>query len=414
MEEEKKYENQATLNLNKSRIIANAVTITLAIVFSVLVLGALYVVLDPDFSKPAKSSYLTDEQIARLDKAMEIIDKYYLYEYDAEKAVDGAIKGMVSSLENVFTYYENEEEFTESLNSGEKEEYIGIGVHLSFDSETEGIKVLGAMPGSPAEKAGIKAGDVILKVDDIYLSINTYKEAVDAIKGEENTSVHLLILRNEEELIELDIARVKISVSNVSSDIIDGIGYIKVYAFENGIYSQFKAEYEKLRNENVRGIIVDLRNNPGGLVDETLKMLNLFLPKADVLKLVDKKGASKLYQTDNDNELDIPLAVLVNGNSASASEIFASAVKDAKKGVVIGTQTFGKGVIQYVIPITSHGGISIVAAQYYTASGVVIQDNGIEPDIIVELNKEYANNSYIDRDKDLQLSRAIEYIKEQL
>jgi len=270
------------------------------------------------------------------------------------------------------------------------------------------------MPGSPAEKAGIKAGDVILKVDDIYLSINTYKEAVDAIKGEENTSVHLLILRNEEELIELDIARVKISVSNVSSDIIDGIGYIKVYAFENGIYSQFKAEYEKLRNENVRGIIVDLRNNPGGLVDETLKMLNLFLPKADVLKLVDKKGASKLYQTDNDNELDIPLAVLVNGNSASASEIFASAVKDAKKGVVIGTQTFGKGVIQYVIPITSHGGISIVAAQYYTASGVVIQDNGIEPDIIVELNKEYANNSYIDRDKDLQLSRAIEYIKEQL
>lgn len=349
----------------------------------------------------------------RIETAAKIVQNDYLYEYDTDKMIDGAIEGIINSLDNAYTYYETEEEYQDTLNSGSKGNYVGIGVHLTFDRETEGIKVLGTMPDSPAEEAGIKSGDVILQVDDIYLNIETYSDAAEAIKGEEGTTVKLVVLRGEE-VFELEVQRQKITENNVTTEIIDDIGYIRIYSFDNGIYNQFKAEYEKLRANNIKGIIVDLRNNPGGLVYDTVEILDLFLPECDVLKLVDKNGNEEVFKTDNTSQIDIPLAVLVNQNSASASEIFASAIKDSEKGVVIGTRTYGKGVVQYVRPIKEHGAISIVAAQYFTSSGVVIQDNGIEPNIVVELPEELKNDSYVSRDQDLQLQRAIEYINEQL
>lgn len=238
-------------------------------------------------------------------------------------------------------------------------------------------------------------------------------DSVDAIKGEKDTTVKLSVYRGEE-VIEMEIKRAEITENNVSTDIIDDIGYIKVFSFDIGIYDQFRAEYDKLRSKNVKGIIIDLRNNPGGYVYDTLRMLDIFLPKAEVLKLVNKAGEEDVFKTDDREKIDIPMAVLVNQNSASASEIFASAVKDSGKGIVIGTQTFGKGVVQYVRPIKGHGAISIVSSQYFTSSGVVIQDNGIEPNIVVELSDELKNDSYIARDKDLQLQEALKYIKEQL
>ena len=252
-----------------------------------------------------------------------------------------------------------------------------------------------------------------MQVHDIYLNIETYSDAAEAIKGEEGTTVKLVVLRGEE-VFELEVPRQKITENNVTTEIIDDIGYIRIYSFDNGIYNQFKAEYEKLRANNIKGIIVDLRNNPGGLVYDTVEILDLFLPECDVLKLVDKNGNEEVFKTDNTSQIDIPLVVLVNQNSASASEIFASAIKDSGKGVVIGTKTYGKGVVQYVRPIKEHGAISIVAAQYFTSSGVVIQDNGIEPNIVVELDEELKNDSYVSRDQDLQLQKAIEYINEQL
>ena len=320
---------------------------------------------------------------------------------------------MVNSLDNVYTYYENEEEYQESLNSGANSNYVGIGVHLSYDKENDAIRVLGTVPNSPAEEVGIQAGDVILKVDDLMINIETYTEGVNAIRGEEGSKVKLAIKRNGE-LIEIEATRATITENNVTSEVIDDIGYIRVYAFDNGVFDQFKEAYETLRNKNIKGLIVDLRNNPGGYVKDTIDMLNLLLPKGDVLKLVDKKGNEKVYKTDSKNEINIPLTVLVNQNSASASEIFASAVKDSGKGVVIGTQTFGKGVVQYVERIKGHGAIDIVAAQYFTSSGVVIQDNGIEPNFVVEVEEELKNNQYITREKDTQLQKALDYIKEQM
>lgn len=407
------FNNDDNKKINKTKVLTNALSIGGGIVFSVVVLFCLYVVFKPQTSTNLQSSVFTQEQLDRLEQAAKIIEKEYLYDYDKDALVDGAISGMVSSLNNVFSYYETEEEYQEGLNSGANGNYVGIGVHLTYDKDSDAIRVLGTVPSSPAEEAGIQAGDIILKVDDLIINKDSYTEGVNAIRGEENSSVKLTIKRGEE-LVEVEPKRATITENNVTSEIIDDIGYIRVYSFDNGIYEQFKEAYEALREKNVKGLIVDLRNNPGGYVKDTIDMLNLLLPKCDVLRLVDKNGKEKVYKTDDKNQIDIPLAVVVNQNSASASEIFASAVKDANKGAVIGTQTFGKGVVQYVEVIKGHGAIDIVAAQYFTPSGVVIQDNGIEPNYVVNVDEEYKNNTYIPRDKDTQLQKAIEYIKEQM
>lgn len=400
--------------LDKKKILTNALSIGGGIVFSVIVLFSLYIVFRPQVNdEQITSDVFTQEQIDRLEKAAKIIEKDFLYEYDKDKMVDGAIEGMVNSLENVYTYYETEEEYQESLNSGSNSNYVGIGVHLTYDKDNDAIRVLGTVPNSPAEAVGIQSGDVILKVDDLIINLDTYTEGVNAIRGEQDTKVKLTIKRGEE-LLEVEATRSTITENNVTSEIIDGIGYIRVYSFDNGIYDQFKEAYYALRDQNIKGLVIDLRNNPGGYVRDTIDMLNLLLPKCDVLRLVDKNGNEKVYKTDDKEQIDIPLAVIVNQNSASASEIFSSAIKDSQKGVVVGTQTFGKGVVQYVEVIKGHGAIDIVAAQYFTPSGVVIQDNGIEPNYIVEVEEEYKNSTYIPRDKDTQLQRALDYIKEQL
>lgn len=410
-----KIEKENEIKVNKVKVLTNALSISGGIVFSVIVLFALYVVIRPqvDNDQKATSNVFSKEQLERLEYAAKIIDGDFLYEYDMDKLVDGAISGMVDSLDNVYSYYETEEEYQESLNSGANSNYVGIGVHLTYDQDNDAIRCLGTVPNSPAEEAGIQAGDVIKKVDDLVINKDTYTEGVNAIRGEEGSSVRIAIIRGEE-VLEYEIKRAKITENNVTSEIIDDIGYIRVYSFDNGVYEQFKDAYYSLKDQNIKGLIVDLRNNPGGYVQDTINMLNLFLPKADVLKLVDKKGREKVYKTDDKEQIDIPLAVVVNQNSASASEIFASAIKDSGKGVVVGTKTFGKGVVQYVQRIKDHGAIDIVAAQYYTLSGVVIQDNGIEPNFVVEVDESIKNNMYISRDKDIQLQKAIEYVKEHM
>ena len=199
----KSIEQEYNQDSNKGKILTNAITLAIAIVISAIVLFALYTIIQPTLNT-FSSSVFTKEQLERFEKAAKIIQTDYLYEYDTDKMIDGAVEGMVNSLDNAYTYYETEEEYQDTLNSGSKGNYVGIGVHLTFDRETEGIKVLGTMPNSPAEEAGIKSGDVILQVDDIYLNIETYSDAAEAIKGEEGTTVKLVVLRGEE-VFELEV-----------------------------------------------------------------------------------------------------------------------------------------------------------------------------------------------------------------
>lgn len=392
----------------KNKIIIYTTSFTLAIVFSAFILFALYTVFIKG-NNVATSKIFTQEQMERLEYAASLIDKNYLYEYDTDAMIDGAISGMVKGLGNKFTYYQTEEEYQESLQSG-KSDYVGIGVHLTYDEETDVIRVLGTMPDSPAEKAGIKGGDLIFQVDDLIITADTYYDGVNNIRGEEGTDVKIRVKRGDE-ILEFTITRQKIQENNVTSEIIDGFGYIRIFAFDNDIYKQFRTAYDEIANQGISGLVIDLRNNPGGYVDDTLKILDMFVGEEDVLRLVDKNGKEKVYSTTDTENINIPLAVIVNQNSASASEIFASIVMDLNRGEVFGTQTYGKGVVQYVLRIKDHGSIDCVAAQYFTPSGVVIQDNGITPTHVVEVDEEYKNNTFIPRDKDAQLQGALEYIK---
>lgn len=392
----------------KNKIIIYTTSFTLAIVFSAFILFALYTVFIKG-NNVATSKIFTQEQMERLEYAASLIDKNYLYEYDTDAMIDGAISGMVKGLGNKFTYYQTEEEYQESLQSG-KSDYVGIGVHLTYDEETDVIRVLGTMPDSPAEKAGIKGGDLIFQVDDLIITADTYYDGVNNIRGEEGTDVKIRVKRGDE-ILEFTITRQKIQENNVTSEIIDGIGYIRIFAFDNDIYKQFRTAYDEIANQGISGLVIDLRNNPGGYVDDTLKILDMFVGQEDVLRLVDKNGKEKVFSTTDAENINIPLAVIVNQNSASASEIFASIVMDLNRGEVFGTQTYGKGVVQYVLRIKDHGSIDCVAAQYFTPSGVVIQDNGITPTHVVEVDEEYKNNTFIPRDKDAQLQGALEYIK---
>ncbi|MEG2310357.1 MAG: S41 family peptidase [Clostridia bacterium] len=399
--------------IDKSKLIADALTISLGIILAVVFLAALYVVIKPSFFDEKSSIKTTPEMSKNLSLIEEAINKVsndYIDNVDKQKLIEGAISGVAAATGDPYTRYMPEDEYQKMLVSG-SETYGGIGVHITYDKENNGIMVLGIMPNSPAFENDLKAGDIIKKVDDLVISMETYMEGVDSLKGEENTQVVISIVRNGE-MFEKKITRKKIATNNIESKILDGnIGYIKIWSFDNEIYKQFSDAYNELKIKNISGLVIDVRNNPGGLVSDTVKIAQLLLPKCDILKLVYKDSTQKVYKCDGKNEIKIPLAVLANSRSASASEILASAIKDSNKGVIIGSKTYGKGIVQTIEPLGGNGALSITTSKYYTASGVEIHKNGIEPNILVELPEDVKFDMTIPQDKDTQLQKAIEYIK---
>lgn len=408
MEEDKK------IHFDKSRIVNNVIICTLSIVSSAIIIMCLWTVAEPKLSGSESLINENSKYMARIEEALNKIKSKYIDidEIKIDELIDGAIEGMADATSDPYTRYVSDEEFNDIATSG-AETYGGLGVHLTFDSNSNAIMVLGVMPNSPALENGMKAGDLVVKVNDIIVNKENYQQCVDNMKGEENTTVKLSIKRNDE-LIEKEITRKIISSSNVESEIInENIGYIKIWAFENKVYEQFKSEYDKLISQNIKGLIIDLRNNPGGLVNETIDILDLLLPEGDVLKLVYNDGREKVYKCKNKDEIKIPLAVIANERSASAAEILSSAVKDSNKGVLVGDKTYGKGIVQEVEKLGERGALSITVAKYYTMSGVEIHKNGIEPNISVSLPDNLKNEIAIPRMKDVQLQKATEYILEQ-
>ncbi len=412
------YNNDDENKINKSKIISDALTLTIAAVFTAIIVFCLFLVAKPliyrNNSKTIFSKYTGNEK-KLVDAVVEIyekLDKDFMGQIDIYAQIDGALAGIASATDDVYTRYLDDDEYNELLTSG-TETFSGIGVRLTYNKDYQAIELVGIMPDSPAQEAGLKKGDYIIKVGDISVKKDTYEECVDAIKGEENTTVKLTVYRNSETK-EYEVVRKKIKDNNVESELLDGnIGYIKVLQFENEIYSQFKNEFDKYK-DSCNGLIIDLRDNPGGLVTETIKMLDLFLPESEVLKLVYNDGTTKVYKCKDSMEYNKPLVILVNENSASAAEIFSSAIKDSKKGILIGTKTYGKGIVQDVSKLSVRGAVSITVAKYYTASGIEIHKNGIEPDINVTLDDSVKNLNVIPKDKDNQLQEAINYIKNKM
>lgn len=395
---------------NKEKFISKSVIISLTVILSIVIIGAMILVaLSVINNNKIKRNDDYSSYMTRIEDALKMIKSKYIEDVDTEKLVDGAVAGIAEATGDPYTRYMDEEEYEEMLNSG-TETYGGLGVHITYDIDTQGIVILGIMPNTPAEEADLKIGDIILSVDGTVVNSKTYYECVDKLKGEPNTEVKL-ILKRDNEAIEKTVKREEILPNNVESQIMnDDIGYIRIWSFDNNVYKQFKTEYDKLKSKNIQGLIIDVRNNPGGLVSDTISILKEMLPKCDIVKLVYKDESERVYKCDGKNHINIPVAVLVNSKSASASEILASAIKDSGVGVLVGTKTYGKGIVQEIQSLDGKGALSITVAKYYTASGTQIHKNGIEPDIYVDVPEEYSKSSSIPRDKDPQLIKAIEYI----
>lgn len=393
----------------KNKGVKKIIIVIISCLFCIIVAIAIALVLFSQFKKINKNSDDYSAYMTRIEDALKMVKSKYIEDVDMDKLVDGAVTGIAESTGDPYTRYMDEDEYKELLNGG-NDTYGGLGIHISYDSETGGIIILGIMPDAPALEADLKIGDIILSVDGTMVNSKTYYDCVDKLKGDPDTSVSLIIKRDGEAL-EKTVKRKTITPNNVESEVMDGnIGYIRIWSFDNNVYNQFKAEYDKLKTKNVSGLIIDVRNNPGGLVSDTVSILKEMLPKCDIVKLVYKDQSERVYKCDGNNQIKIPVAVLVNSMSASASEILASAIKDSGVGVLVGTKTYGKGIVQEIQQLDGKGALSITVAKYYTASGVEIHKNGIEPNIAVDVSQEYSKSYTIPRNKDSQLIKAIEYI----
>ena len=343
-----------------------------------------------------------------------ILNKKYVDDIDFEKLEEGIYDGMVNALGDPYTDYMTAEEFSNFLQDTEGEFY-GIGVEVTTDINDGSIKVISPIKNSPAEKAGILPDDRIIKVNGIDVSGEKLDEAIKIIKGKEGTSVNVSIYRKlTNEIKNFDILREKINVVTIEDKILeDNIGYIQISSFKENTYEQFKKSYENLMNQNIKGLIIDVRNNPGGNLKIVEEITDMLIPEGTLVYTIDKEGNREDYISD-ENHIKIPLCVLVNGNSASASEVLSGAVQDTKTGKLVGTQTFGKGLVQGLYPLQDGSGIKITIQKYYTPKGVCIQGEGITPDYIVELPDEFKYQLRIDEKDDVQLKKAIEVINEQI
>lgn len=349
-------------------------------------------------------SGIGSEVEAKLNAIDSVIDSFYFEEVDDEKAKDSIYKAYLSSYGDKYTVYYTADEYkklTETTNGT----FSGIGAVCQISSEG-GILLVDVYESGAGYKAGLRSGDRIIQVDGTDVTDMDLSSAVALVKGEKGTQVGLKIVRDGA-TSDYTVVRDEIEVQTVNYAITeDNIGYISVSQFENVTAKQFKAAIEDLKSEGAKGIIIDIRNNPGGLLTTVISMLKDILPNGLIVYTEDKDGNRKEYSDNDNEELDMPLAVLVNGNSASASEIFAGAIQDYGKGVIVGTQTFGKGIVQTIKPLTDGSAIKFTIAKYFTPKGQDIHGKGVTPDVVVEYDK--------DADEDTQISAALESVRAQI
>lgn len=346
-----------------------------------------------------------------LTSIRKIIDKKFLGEIDEEKILNETIKGYVKGLDDPYTEYMTKEEM-EEFNTDIMGNFTGIGIYLTNDVERNVIVIISPIKDSPAYKAGILPGDIITKVDGVSYTGEQLTEASNKIKGEIGTKVKLEILRNDE-TIELEITREHIKINHVESKILNNnIGYIEFNSFDDGCSDEFKEKVEELKSKNITSLIIDIRNNGGGLVDEAIKIADYIVEKdATLLITKDKTGEEEITKAEIDPIIDVPIVVLTNGSSASASEILAGALKDNGKATIVGEKTYGKGVIQQLLTLTDGSGLKITTSEYYTPNRNKINEVGITPDVEVKLDEEIEDELTIEESKDNQLQKAIEILK---
>lgn len=347
-------------------------------------------------SKDLYESYKKYNKLVGLEQ---IVEEDFYQDVSEEDLVQGAIKGMFSGLGDIYSQYYTKEEF-EQLKEQTSGSFVGIGVYISATSDDDYITIIAPIEGSPAEKSGVKAGDKVIKVDGQNVYADESDKAISMIKGEAGTNVKLTLKRGDEEF-DLTIKREEIVSKSVESEILDdNIGYLKITSFNENTYSEFKEALDDLKSKDIKALTLDLRNNPGGLLDVCADIADELIGEATIVYTKDNKGDKEYLKSDK-NKLGLPIAVLVNEGSASASEILTAAIVDNNEGIAVGTTTFGKGLVQSVRELKDGTGYKLTTAQYFTPNGDYINEKGIEPKIVED-------------NESKQIDVAIEWLKSQI
>ena len=354
-------------------------------------------------------SVFKSEENQKMELLNSLIDRYYIGDVDETDLSEGVYKGYIEGLGDPYSVYYDEEE-TKQMSESLSGEFGGVGALMSQDRETGVITVLQVYDGSPAQEAGMRDGDTLYKVEGEEVTGEDLSDVVSKVKGEKGTQVTITVLRadtGEEE--ELTITRDTIEAQTVSHEMKENnVGYIRITEFDTVTYEQYKEALEDLGDQGMERLIVDLRSNPGGNLDTVCDILDLMLPEGLIVYTEDKNGEREEYTSDEENQFDKPLVVMMNVYSASASEIFAGAIQDYGLGKIVGTQSYGKGVVQSVFDLQDGTSVKLTIAEYFTPNGRSIDGEGITPDVEVEY--QYDENN---PDADNQLEKAMEVVAQQ-
>ena len=399
MEKNKRASVKKTLIVILFLLISLGVGFVFGNVFSISVLG--------------HGSNSNSVQISKLKVLEQYIDWFFLNDVDEQNLEDYTYKGLLAGLGDPYSTYYTKEEYEEMMESLEGN-YCGIGVLCTQDTTTGEVVVLNAFKKGSAYEGGIRSGDRILKVNGESIVDEDLQTIVSKIRGEEGTKVTLTVYQSEtKQQKDFTVERRETENETVTYEMLDNkIGYITVSEFDDVTADQFNEAVDTLEEQNMSGLIIDLRNNGGGVLTAAQKMLDRLLPKCLLTYTEDKNGDKQEYWAEDDQKLDKPLVVLINGQSASASELFSGAIKDYEIGTLVGTKSFGKGIVQSIFPLNDGSAVKLTVAKYYTPNGICIHETGIEPDVEVELPSSVTNPLNVTRDQDTQLTKAIDVLKE--
>lgn len=369
--------------------------------------------LNPEYAVNFDPDAVKYDNVKKFDQVRSILKRDYYQSVDENVLVEGAVSGLADSLKDPYTVYFNKDQMKSFMEKSEGS-YVGIGVSVNTDSNGI-LTIVEPFENSPAKLAGLKQGDKIIKVDDKDVtSLRDENMIISMIKGTENTKVRLTVYRaSEDKTLTFDVARKRIKTSNIKSEILPGnMGYIKLVMFDSEIAGYFENDLQKMLSKGIKGLIIDLRDNPGGSYEQVVAIADRLLPEGLIVYTEDR-NLKKQQKLSDKRALGLPLVLLINGNSASASEILAGAVKDNKAGTLVGTKSFGKGLVQELLTLGDGSGLKVTISRYFTPSGVCIQGIGIKPDIEMESSAQYKNLpvSQIPRDKDVQFNTAVDVLR---
>lgn len=398
-----------------SGMIIGAVSAFMAVILLILSVAAVciakgYIHIGVNGDVYIQSDAVTDsdgigsEVEGKLNAIDSVLESFYFGDVDDETAKDNIYKAYLSSYGDKYTMYYTADEY-KALKESTNGKFYGIGAVCQLSGEG-GVLLVDVYDNGAGYQAGLRSGDRVVNVDGRDITDMELSSAVALIKGDKGTSVTLEVIRGTERLT-FSAVRDAVEAKTVSYTLLDNnIGYLSISQFEEVTTKQFKAAVEDLQSQGMKGLVIDIRNNPGGLLDTVVGMLKYMLPDGLIVYTEDKQGNRKEYKGQDNDEFNLPLAVIVNGNSASASEIFAGAIQDYGKGTIIGTQTYGKGIVQTVKPLTDGSAIKFTIAKYFTPKGQDIHGKGVTPDIVVEYGT--------DADVDTQLDAAIKNVEAQI